>query len=136
MATILAHLRIKPGSEARFEAIAAELYAATHTQETKVRRYEYWRGAEPGAYYTLLAFDDHLAFLEHQTSDHHETASGELREVIEDIRLEWVDPIANAAPLPATAVQPLPDDADNLTKRYYQFFFPQVADWWSGLRGG
>ncbi len=134
MATILAHIRVKAGAEARFEELARGLYPATHEQETRVQRYEYWRGAEPGLYYSLLAFDDHLAFLDHQTSDHHEAAAVGLADVIDDIRLEWVDPIVGASPLPPTEAQELPDDADNLTKRYYRFFFPQIADWWGPLR--
>lgn len=134
MATIVAHIRVKAGSEARFEALARDLYPATHEHETGALRYEYWRGTEAGTYYSLLAFADHMAFLDHQTSDHHEAASVELREVIDDVRLEWVDPIGGASPLPPTNVQPLPDDADNLTKRYYRFFFPQIAEWWAPLR--
>lgn len=74
MATILAHLTIKPGCEARFEQIATDLFDGTHANETKVLRYEYWRGEAPRTYYTLLSFDDHRAFIEHQVSDHHEDA--------------------------------------------------------------
>ena len=48
MATILAHIQVKPGMEARFEQIAADLYKGTHDHEKDVRRYEYWRGAEKG----------------------------------------------------------------------------------------
>jgi quinol monooxygenase YgiN len=100
MATILAHLTVKPGEEQRFEAIARHLYTATHDTETGVRRYEYWRGAEPRSYYTLLAFDDFVTFIGHQTSPHHESASPDLGAVLESIRLEWVDPLEGASPLP------------------------------------
>ena len=74
MATILAHLRVKPGMEARFEEIARRLWSATHDHETGVRHYQYWRGADERTYYTLLAFDDHRTFIRHQTSEHHEAA--------------------------------------------------------------
>src|SRR5271166_149729 len=47
MATLLAHIRVRPGAEKRFEQIARELHDATHACEHDVRRYEYWRGAEP-----------------------------------------------------------------------------------------
>ena len=47
MTTILAHLRVKPGREARFEEIARELHRGTHAHERGVLRYEYWRGQEP-----------------------------------------------------------------------------------------
>ena len=72
MATFLARITVKPGAEAEFERIAADLYEATHKHESGVRRYEYWRGADDRTYYCSAAFDDFLAFLAHQTSDHHE----------------------------------------------------------------
>jgi quinol monooxygenase YgiN len=134
MATILAHIRVKPGQEARFERVAAELYRATHATEKGVQRYEYWRGSEPRSYYTLLAFDDFRAFMAHQTSDHHEQASPELGELIDEIRLEWVDPLAAASPLPATEHQEPAPDADELTRRYSALFAARVADWWRALR--
>lgn len=134
MATILAHITVKEGSEARFEEIARKLATATHANETKVRRYEYWRGAEPRTYYTLLAFDDHRAFIEHQVSDHHEEASPGLGEVFESFRLEWVDPIEGASDLPPTEHQDAPEGADELTRKYTDRFAAQVADWWRGMR--
>ena len=48
MATLLAHIRVKKGREAEFEAIAAELYRETRANEGDILRYEYWRGGEPG----------------------------------------------------------------------------------------
>ena len=134
MTTILAHLRVKPGREARFEEIARELYASTHDRETGVLRYEYWRGAEPGMYYSLLSFDDQRTFIVHQTSDHHETASPQLGEVFESVRLEWVDPVAGASELPATEHQTAPDGADPKTLLYTDRFAAQVAEWWAALR--
>jgi len=132
MATILAHLTVKPGEEQRFEAIARHLYTATHDTETGVRRYEYWRGAEPRSYYTLLAFDDFVTFIGHQTSPHHESASPDLGAVLESIRLEWVDPLEGASPLPRTTSQPMPADADELTQKYARRFAAQIAAWWPG----
>ena len=44
MATFLAHLKVKSGSEAAFEQTAAALQAATHENEKRMLRYEYWRG--------------------------------------------------------------------------------------------
>lgn len=134
MATILAHLTIKAGCEGRFEQIASELYQGTHAHENKVQRYEYWRGEQPRTYYTLLSFDDHRAFIEHQVSDHHETASPQLGEVCESIRLEWVDPIQTSSALPSTDAQDAPADADELTKTYAERYAAKVADWWLTLR--
>ena len=134
MATLLAHITVRSGSEVRFEEIARELYERTHADEPDVLRYEYWRGATSGTYYTLLAFDDHRAFIDHQTSDHHEEASPAIGAVVESFRLEWVDPISGASDLPPTNSQPAPEGADELTTRYAASYAAQVADWWLALR--
>ena len=134
MATLLVHIRVKEGHEAEFEAIAAELYRQTHANETGCLRYEYWRGAERGLYYSLLSFEDFHAFLRHQVSDHHESASPRIGELCETLKLEWVDPIAESSPLPATEAQPLPDSPDEKTELYHRVFAPAVQAWWR--RGG
>ena len=48
MSTILAHITIKKGMEAQFEAVESELWQLTHTKEENVRRYEFFRGAKEG----------------------------------------------------------------------------------------
>lgn len=134
VATILAHITVREGREARFEAIARELFVSTHSTETGVRAYDYWRSAEPRIYYSLLSFDHFPAFIAHQTSEHHEVASPKFGEVIEAIHLEWVDPVAGASRFVPTEATPLPDDADELTIRYAKRFAVQIADWWLALR--
>ncbi len=134
MATILAHITIRPGKEAEFEAVARDLYTGSHGSESGLRYYEYWRGAEERTYYTLLAFDDHQTFIRHQTSDHHEAASPLLRPLIEAIKLEYVDPVAGASPLPPTEHQDAPDDADELTVAYTEQYAATVAPWWLAMR--
>ena len=61
------------------------------------------------------------------------TALGDL---IADIRLEWVDPVAGAAKLPPTDMQPLPPDASELARRYHEIYAARVRDWWLSLRTG
>jgi len=134
MATILAHLTVREGCEARFEEIARTLFRDTHDHETGVLRYEYWRGADARTYYTLLSFEDFPTFIVHQTSDHHEEASPQLGEVLEGLRLEWVDPIADASPLPSTHNTPVAGDASALAQDYAQRYAAQVASWWLALR--
>lgn len=134
MATILARITVEPGTEADFEAIARQLYGASHGSEPGLRRYEYWRGRDERTYYTLLAFDDHRAFIAHQTSDHHEEASPRLGRVIESIDLEFVDPIDGASDLPPTVHQDAPPDADELTAKYTARFAAREAAWWAALR--
>ena len=136
MATILAHIQIKEGREREFEAIARTLHEATLSEESSVRHYEYWRGATPSLYYCLLAFDDFNAFIAHQTSDHHETASPKLGDLIADMKLEWVDPVGGASRLPPTDMQPLPDGSDALTERYHRIFAATIQDWWLSIRVG
>ena len=41
MTTLLAHIKIKPGAEAQWEAIMADMIAQTWGTETGVQRYEY-----------------------------------------------------------------------------------------------
>lgn len=134
MATILAHITVKPGTAERFEQIAHELFAGTHANETRMNRYEYWRGADVNTYYTLLSFDSFVGFLEHQTSEHHESASPALGEVIAGMRLEWVDPIQGASPLSPTSQEAIGDDASDLMKLYSKRYAVSVADWWLPLR--
>ena len=119
----------------RFEAVARQLYASTHELEPRVRRYEYWRGADENTYYSLLSFDSFDDFLVHQTSDYHEAASPELGTMIAAIRLEWVDPIESASPLAPTNSAPLARDATELERLYSQRYAAQVAAWWGELRG-
>ncbi|MDH4172037.1 MAG: antibiotic biosynthesis monooxygenase [Acidimicrobiia bacterium] len=134
MATILAHIRVHPGAESRFEGLARDLYSASHAHETGVREYQYWRGQEPGLYYTLLAFDDHQSFIAHQVSEHHEAAARALGEVIADIRLEWVDPVAGASPLPPTTGQGPPEGASPAVQAATERFAARVAPWWADQR--
>lgn len=134
MATILAHITVRAGAEAEFEAISRELYELSHTTETGLLRYEYWRGSEPSTYYTLLSFVDFAAFIAHQTSDHHEAASPRLGGVLAGLRLEWLDPVDGAAPLPRTEAQDLSHVADELTRVYAERFAARIAPWWADLR--
>jgi len=134
MSTILAHIKIKKGMEARFEEVEAELWNLTHTKEENVRRYEFFRGAEEGQYYGLLSFDDFNGFVKHQASPHHEEASG-LGEVIESINLEWVDAVSNCSDLAPTDYQPIFDGANEVQQKYHTNFAPDVQDWWRAVRG-
>jgi quinol monooxygenase YgiN len=134
MATLLVHIRVRPGMEARFERAVARLYGQTHDVESAVRRYEYFRGAEPATYYCLLSFADYHGFLAHQSSPHHDAAGPELRELTEEMRVEWIDPLQQASPLAPTDSQPLPPDASPVAVHYHERFDPIGAAWWDPLR--
>ena len=135
MATILAHIQVKPGTEARFEEAARARYLSTHEHEENVRHYEYWRGQEPGHYYTLLAFDSYRDFLMHESSDYPDGASAGLGQSIAEIRLEWVDPVEGASPLPATKMQTVSVNASEVMQRIHDTMPAQVQPWWDELRG-
>jgi quinol monooxygenase YgiN len=134
MATLLAHIKVRPGTEAQFEDIARQLYAVTHDTEPAMRRYEFWRGADEGLYYCSMSFDDFRGFIGHQTSDHHEEASPELGTCIASIRLEWVDPVHGASDLVPTEHQPADSGDSDLAVMYTERFAAEVADWWAPLR--
>ncbi len=133
MTTLLAHIRIKPGKEAKWEAIIADMVAQTFATEGGVLRYEYWKGQEPNTYYCLLSFADKWAFYEHQMSDHHE--GHDFADVLDSIRLEYVDPVEGAGGgLPRTLDPPLPADASE-AQRTAQARFPlTIPVWWSARR--
>lgn len=134
MATIIAHIRVKPGLEAAFERTARAMFAASHSKEKALQRYEYWRSQRAGEYYCILAFDDFRGFMTHQSSPHHEAAAAPLMDQIAELRLEWVDPVQGASPLPPTEPQALPADADALVRRYAEMMPVVMADWWTPLR--
>lgn len=130
MTTLLAHIRIKPGKESKWEAIMADMVAQTFANETGVTRYEYWKGQEENAYYCLLSFADKWAFYRHQMSPHHE--GHDFADVLADIRLEYVDPVKGAGGgLARTEDLPLPPDADD-DLRTAQMRFPlSIPTWWT-----
>jgi len=132
MATLLAHIKVFDGSERAFEDVIRPLYEATHRLEPGCRRYEYWRGAEPATYYCLLSFRDFVGFMEHQSSEHHE--SPDFPRLLERIRLEWIDPVGGASDLSPTNRQELPADANELMRAYAARMPAEVAGWWGPLR--
>ena len=129
MATLLAHIRIKPGQEAVWEETIQKMVAQTQANEPSMLRYEYWKGQEPRSYYALLSFKDKAAFFHHQDADYHRNAP--YGDTIEAIRLEFVDPVANASPLPRTKNPELPQDAPEAIREWEDRSPIQIADWWA-----
>ncbi|MEM1052576.1 MAG: antibiotic biosynthesis monooxygenase family protein [Pseudomonadota bacterium] len=133
MTTLLAHITIKPGKEAKWETVIEDMVAQTFSTEDGVIRYEYWKGQEDRRYYCLLSFKDKLAFYHHQMSDHHE--SHDFADVLEDIKLEYVDPVSNAGGgLPSTVDAPLPADATDDQRTAQELFPLSVPAWWSARK--
>ncbi|MEP0189254.1 MAG: antibiotic biosynthesis monooxygenase [Erythrobacter sp.] len=131
MTTLLAHIRIKSGCEAQFEAITKDMVSRTLNEEEGVLRYEYWKGQDENFWYCLLSFKDKWAFYEHQMSDYHE--GHDFAAVIEDIRLEYLDPVKGAGgDLPPTEDQPLPDDASEDQRIAQERYALTIPAWWEG----
>ena len=132
MATFLAKIKIRAGKEADFEATAQQMFEATHANEPNCRRYEYWRAREPRTYYCLESFNDYVGFMIHQSSPHHEAP--DFGSMIEEMDLEWIDPIQGASDLAATDPQELPIDANDLMRQYAENMPVQMQDWWLAQR--
>jgi quinol monooxygenase YgiN len=136
MTTILAHVLVKEGKEADFEALGRMLYAETHANEPRCRRYEYWRGNAPRTYYVLLSFDDFDGFMTHQVADYHDAAGPALGECFEAFRLEYLDPIEGASPLaPGQTSAPVPEGASDLWRGYVERHSEATPSWWASRRG-
>jgi len=129
MATILAHIEIKPGTETQWEAIMSDMVSQTFAHEEGVLRYEYFKGQSPLHYYCLLSFEDKMAFYVHQASDYHE--GHDFASVLADFTLEYLDPVKGACALPPTLNSPLPSDATDALRAAEALFPINVAAWWS-----
>ena len=133
MVTLLTHIKIKPGKLEKWEGIIADMVKETFATEKGVKRYEYWKGQDENLYYCLLSFEDKWAFYNHQMSDHHE--SHDFGDVIADLRLEYVDPVAGASTeLGATKDVPVTDDMDENRKKAQELYPVEIAGWWSGRK--
>lgn len=130
MATMLAHIQVKPGREAAFEAVIRPLFTRSHADEAALLRYEYWRGETVGRYYALLAFSDYAGFMAHQDSDHHEAATPLLGDLVAEMWLEWLSPVEGASPLPAFTSAALPSNPSAVMRRYAAMFPMASPDWW------
>ena len=136
MATFLAHITVRSGGEAEFEAASAELARATLEREPGCHRYEYWRGEAERTYYVLASFTDARAFLVHQMSDHHTSFGSErLMTTVEAFRLEWIEPVEGLAPFPPTVQLPLRDGADAVEADFHRRFPVAEPAWWRTRSG-
>lgn len=119
MLVVTARITVDPARVDEFDALARELWEATHRLEPGCRRYEYVRLVEPGAYLVSMVFDDHDAFVVHQASDHHtRIASGPMRELVRSIDIVMGEPVAGAfGTIDGAAPGPLTVDAE-LAERY------------------
>jgi quinol monooxygenase YgiN len=69
MLAVVAQIKVKPGAEAEFEKVAAELVAASR-QEEGCLEYTLWRTAETGLYAFTEKYRDADAVDAHRKSEH------------------------------------------------------------------
>ena len=132
MTSILAHIEIQEGKEEKWEAIMHDMVSRTFEEETGVLRYEYFKGQKPNFYYCFLSFKDKWTFYRHQNSDHHE--GYDFAEVLKNIKLEYLDPVEDACPLPGTEDPPLTNDMGEDMRRAQKQYPSAIADWWTGRK--
>ena len=109
-----------------------EMYRRTHAEEPNCVRYEYFRGARPNMYYSLLSFTDRLAFLAHQASDYHE--GYDFASMIKNLEMEWVDPVTGASTLIPTESGELPESASEAICAAAEIYQIEVQPWWQQHR--
>jgi hypothetical protein len=133
--TLLAHVVVNPGYEGVFEDLGRMLYQQTHANEARCDRYEYWRGEDDRHYYVLLSFDSFDGFITHQVAEYHDGAGPDLKDCFESFRLEFVDPIADASPLPPCETSaPVPEGASDLWAHYVRNHAADTPGWWATRR--
>lgn len=73
MTVFIATLRIKPGHEAEFERLQAELSELTHANEPDTMVYDIVRSRDnPDTYVVYARFKDEAAFQHHQATPFHD----------------------------------------------------------------
>lgn len=124
MLLLQARITVDPERAVEFEALARQLWEATHRGEPGCRRYEYVRLETPGEYLALMAFDDHEAFLVHQASEHHAAiAGGAMRAVVRAVRIEFGQPVDGAFGV-VDGADPQPLHVDPALRDHYAERYP------------
>jgi quinol monooxygenase YgiN len=70
MLAIIATLKVKPGNEAEFEAVAKELVAKVNANESGCKLYELSRGTARQTYVFMERYVDQAALDFHRTTEH------------------------------------------------------------------
>jgi quinol monooxygenase YgiN len=133
MATILVRIRVRAGSEQRFEELARQAYVETHATDEGLRRYEFWRGSAPGSYVILESYAEFRHYVAHQRSDHHRRLAAGFREVIDEMTLEWIDPVSGGGPDWQSGPPTPADGDDERTQAVLGRLAKELPEWWDVL---
>ena len=83
MIGIVATLKIKPGMEKEFEAVAKELVAKVNASEPGCRLYALHHGEQPNTYVFMERYADPAAVEAHRATDHYKTLGRKLGEYLD-----------------------------------------------------
>lgn len=94
--TFIARLVVKPGEEAQFERLQAELSRLTHEKEPDVLVYDVIKHrTAPSTYVVYARFKSEAAFQAHMQIDfHHELVPGILGTLAQEMDLQFFDWVA------------------------------------------
>lgn len=130
MLGVLATVTVRSGRDADFEALARQIWAATHALETGVHRYEYSRAEQQGVYFVSMLFDDYEAFLVHQASPHHTDLAGQMRDIYERIDLQFTQPLDGGFGVPDHGAPTGVTISAELQAKYRERYPEPHPDWW------
>jgi len=95
MLGVVATLKVKPGMEAQFEAVAKELVAKVNASEPGCKLYALHRAETAGTYVFMERYVDQAAVEAHRATEHFRTLGRKMGEFMdgrpEVLRLQEVD---------------------------------------------
>ena len=95
MLGVVATLKVKPGMEAQFEAVARELVAKVNANEPGCTLYALHRAEAPGTYVFMERYVDQAAVDAHRAAEHFKTLGRKMGEFMdgraEVVRLREVE---------------------------------------------
>jgi quinol monooxygenase YgiN len=83
MLGVVATIKVKPGMEREFEAVAKELAAKVNANEPGCKLYALHHGETPGTYVFMERYADQAAADAHRASDHFRTLGRKMGEYMD-----------------------------------------------------
>jgi quinol monooxygenase YgiN len=83
MLAVVATIKVKPGMEKEFEAVAKELVAKVNAGEPGCKLYQLHTGDAPSTYVFLERYEDQAAVDAHRASDHFKTLGRKMGEYMD-----------------------------------------------------
>ena len=83
MLGVVATIKVKPGMEKEFEAVAKELVAKVNANEPGCKLYALHTGDAPSTYYFMERYVDQAAVEAHRATDHFKTLGRKMGEFMD-----------------------------------------------------